>query len=47
MSATDPVLYEEKGDGIVVITLNEPKTRNALSAESWRASSRHAPGQCR
>jgi enoyl-CoA hydratase/carnithine racemase len=31
MSATDAVLYEEKGDGIVVVTLNDPKTRNALS----------------
>lgn len=31
MAATDPVLFETKGDGIVVLTLNEPKTRNALS----------------
>jgi enoyl-CoA hydratase/carnithine racemase len=30
MAATDAVLYEEKGDGIVVVTLNDPKTRNAL-----------------
>ena len=28
---TDAVLYEEKGDGIVVVTLNDPKTRNALT----------------
>ena len=26
----DAVLYEEKGDGIVVVTLNDAKTRNAL-----------------
>jgi enoyl-CoA hydratase/carnithine racemase len=30
MAATDAVLYEEKGDGIVVVTLNDPRTRNAL-----------------
>ncbi len=28
---SDAVLYEEKGDGIVVVTLNDPKTRNALT----------------
>ena len=28
---TDAVKYEEKGDGIVVVTLNDPKTRNALT----------------
>ncbi|MEZ5851718.1 MAG: crotonase/enoyl-CoA hydratase family protein [Hyphomicrobiaceae bacterium] len=27
----DAVLYEEKGDGIVVVTLNDPKTRNSLT----------------
>ena len=27
----DAVLYEEKPDGLVVLTLNEPATRNALS----------------
>lgn len=27
----DAVLYEDKGDGIVVVTLNDPKTRNALT----------------
>ncbi|MFV0297785.1 MAG: crotonase/enoyl-CoA hydratase family protein [Hyphomicrobiaceae bacterium] len=30
MTATDAVRYEDKGDGIVVVTLNDPKTRNAL-----------------
>ncbi len=30
-AATDAVLYQEKGDGIVVLTLNDPKTRNALT----------------
>ena len=28
---TEAVLYEEKEDGIVVVTLNDPKTRNALT----------------
>lgn len=28
---SDAVLYEEKGDGIVVVTLNDPKTRNSLT----------------
>ena len=27
---SDAVLYEPKGDGIVVVTLNDPRTRNAL-----------------
>ena len=29
----DAVLYEDKGDGIIVVTLNDPKTRNALGDE--------------
>ena len=29
----DAVLYEDKGDGIVVVTLNDAKTRNALGDE--------------
>ena len=33
MAASDAVRYEEKGDGIVVLTLNDPKTRNAFSPE--------------
>ena len=33
MTGTDAVSYEEKGDGIVVVTLNDPKTRNAFSPE--------------
>lgn len=33
MAATDAVLYEEKGDGIVVLTLNDPQTRNAFSPD--------------
>lgn len=28
---TEAVLYENKGDGIVLVTLNDPKTRNALT----------------
>jgi enoyl-CoA hydratase/carnithine racemase len=31
--ATDPVLYEINPDGVARITLNDPDTRNALSAE--------------
>lgn len=29
----DAVLFEARGDGIAIITLNRPETRNALSAE--------------
>jgi enoyl-CoA hydratase len=31
--ASDPVLYELDGAGVATITLNDPDTRNALSAE--------------
>ena len=30
---SDPVLFEAREDGVVVITLNRPETRNALSLE--------------
>ncbi len=30
---SDPVLFEARGDGVAVITLNRPETRNALSRE--------------